>query len=134
MLDSIVKAATSVVAGPLAPVVSSVLSGPAKLEQIAKPFTSIFPEVQSQFTTPFSVTPLAFRAPVLTSKAGDLLKSFGNLDAKEAEAMQLLQSDKFGDQVAGQQLFQKIQRSRELVLSVINAENELQKKMNQALT
>jgi len=142
-LDSIVKSAIGIgstaLLGPAGPIVSSILgnavsgggSDPLQslLGAIADPFKAIFPQAQNVFPLPFRQTPSAFQGPVVSGSAGDLLKSFGNLDSQEASALQLLQSDKFGDQVAGKQQLDKINRAKELVLQLLAADNELKKKL-----
>lgn len=151
MFDSLIKSAvtlgSSALFGPAGPIVSSILGDVASsagqggasspqslLGSLMDPFKMLFPQATSQFPTPFRPTPPTFQAPALGGSIGDLLKSFGDLDAKEASALKLAQSDNFGDQVKGMQDLQKVQRAKELILQVIAMENDLQKKINQNIT
>src|SRR5688572_23089110 len=118
MLDSLIKMGTSALLGsalgPAAPIVSSLIgnavsgggSDPLQslLGAIGDPFKALFGQASSQLTAPFRSIPALFQSPAVTGAAGNLLRSAGDIDGQEAEALKLLQSDKIGDQVAGQQL------------------------------
>lgn len=140
MFDSLIKMGTSALLGsalgPAGPIVSSLIgnavsgggSDPLQslLGAIGDPFKALFGQATSQLATPFRSIPAAFQA--VTGSAGDLLRSAGDLDGQEKKALELLQSDKIGDQLAGKQLLDKVNRLKDLLFKLDEIENARKKK------
>jgi hypothetical protein len=142
MFDSLIKMGTSALLGsalgPAAPIVSSLIgnavsgggSDPLQslLGAIGDPFKALFGQATSQLTSPFRSIPAAFQGSAVTGSAGDLLRSAGDLDGQEKKALELLQSDKIGDQLAGKQLLDKVNRLKDLLFKLDEIENARKKK------
>ena len=127
-----------VVAPAVAPILSQVLGGGTQgggsnplqslLGAFGGPLQALFGQATSQLASPFRSIPAAFQSPV-TGRIGDLLQAAGDLDGQEKKAFELLQSDKIGDQVAGQQLLNKINRLKDFLFKTEELENNRRSKV-----